>query len=277
MERAGDGAGARAGRCFSAAALPLLLLVGLTSATAVTLAAGVLTASLPVVLLSRDRGRKSGRPTVPTWVYALAGLAACAPAVAVMPKFVADGVILAAPAFDHSKVAIIDEIARLGLPPGNPAFGEAGQPSRLAYYYLWHFSAATLALVAGASGWEADVALTWFAAFSSLLLMTGMAVWLGGRAAAFWTIPLSLAGSLRPILDAALGPERRAACSPPTPGWADGWCRRAGPPSTSPRPAASSWRPSCSPAWRRPGTGGSSPSWPSLSRRASGARPGSAA
>ncbi len=192
---------------FSAAALPLFFLVGLTSATAVTLLACALTASLLAILLSRDRGREPGRPTVPAWAYALAGLAACAPAVAVMPKFVADGVILATPAFDHSKVALVDEIARLGLPPGNPAFGEAGRPSTLAYYYLWHFSAATLALAAGASGWEADVALTWFTAFSSLLLVTGAAVWLGGRAAASWTVPLSLAGSLRPVLDAALGPE----------------------------------------------------------------------
>ena len=91
---------------------------------------------------------------------------------------------LAGPIFDHSKVAIIDEMTRLGLPPGNPFFGEAGHDLPLAYYYLWHFSAAELALLPGVSGWEADIALSAFTAFSSVALMMGFAAWIGGRAAA---------------------------------------------------------------------------------------------
>ena len=39
-----------------------------------------------------------------------------------------------------------------------------------------------LALLTGISGWEADAALTWFAAFASLMLMMGLAAWFGGRA-----------------------------------------------------------------------------------------------
>ena len=81
--------------------------------------------------------------------------------------------------FDHAKAAIIDDIVRLGLPPGNPFFG-APEP-RLVYYYLWHFSAAIPAALWRTSGWEADIALTWFTAFASLCLMMGLAVSFGRR------------------------------------------------------------------------------------------------
>ena len=70
----------------------------------------------------------------------------------------------------------------------------------LAYYYLWHFSAAELALIPGVSGWEADIALSAFTAFSSVALMMGFAVWIGGRAAAgVWVVPLAFAASLHPV------------------------------------------------------------------------------
>ena len=127
---------------------------------------------------------------------------ALAPAVAILPKFSGDAVQLADPIFDHSKIAIVDAMARLGLPPVNPVFGEFGAPGHLAYYYLWHFSAAELALALGASGWEADIGLTWFTAFASLSLMMGVAVWLGKRAAAaIWVVVLAAAASLWVTLD----------------------------------------------------------------------------
>src|SRR5260370_15100536 len=106
---------------------------------------------------------------VPSWAYVLAASLAIAPAAAVLPKLVGDAVYLAAPIFDHAKVALIDDMMKFGLPPGNPFFGDASP--RLAYYYLWHFSASELALAAGIIGWEADVAMTWFSAFSSLAVM----------------------------------------------------------------------------------------------------------
>ena len=88
-------------------------------------------------------------------------------------------------------------MARLGLPPVNPVIGEAGAWSGLAYYYLWHFSAAEIALVTTRSGWEADVGLTWFTAFASLTLMMGLAVWLSKRGiAAIFVVALATAGSL---------------------------------------------------------------------------------
>ena len=139
-------------------------------------------------------------PAVPPWTIAaaalLAGVLALAPASAIVPKHYGDAVQLADPIFDHAKIAFIDSMARLGVPPVNPVFGEFGAPGRLAYYYLWHFSAAELALVARATGWEADIGLTWFTAFASLSLMMGLAVWLSKRSAAIWVAALAAAGSL---------------------------------------------------------------------------------
>ena len=121
---------------------------------------------------------------IPPWAFAVAVLIALIPAAAILPKFSGDGVWLADPIFDHAKSAVIDAIARLGLPPVNPVFGEVGGPTHLAYYYLWHFSAAEIALALSLSGWEADIGLTWFTAFASLCLMMGLAVWLAKRSIA---------------------------------------------------------------------------------------------
>ena len=139
---------------------------------------------------------------IPAWAFAAAAVLAVVPAVAILPKFSGDAVLLADPIFDHSKIAIVDAMARLGLPPVNPVFGEFGALGHLAYYYLWHFSAAELALALGASGWEADIGLTWFTAFASLSVMMGVAVWLGKRAAAaIWVVVLAAAASLWVTLD----------------------------------------------------------------------------
>ena len=145
---------------------------------------------------------------IPPWAFAAAAVLALAPAVAILPKFSGDAVQLADPIFDHSKIAIVDAMARLGLPPVNPVFGEFGAPGHLAYYYLWHFSAAELALALGASGWEADIGLTWFTAFASLSLMMGIAVWLSKRAAAaIWVVVLAAAASLWLTLDWIAGAD----------------------------------------------------------------------
>jgi hypothetical protein len=118
----------------------------------------------------------------PGWSYGLAVLLAMVPAAAVLPKHAGDAVLLAGPIFDHAKAALIDDMARLGLPPGNPFFADGGRP--FAYYYLWHFGAAEIARLLGRSGWEADAGLTWFSAFASLAAMMGMAMWLARRASA---------------------------------------------------------------------------------------------
>src|SRR5262249_53958318 len=134
---------------------------------------------------SNARARSLPGVVVPAWAYGLAALLAVIPTLAILPKETSDGIILAGPMFDHAKAAIIDDMARLGLPPGNPFFGSAGD--RLAYYYLWYVGAAQFARVLAISGWEADAAMTWFTAFASLSLMMGLAAWLARRAsAALW-------------------------------------------------------------------------------------------
>jgi hypothetical protein len=118
------------------------------------------------------------------------------PAAAVLPKRAGDAVYLADPIFDHAKVALIDDMIKFGLPAGNPFFAEP----QLAYYYLWHFSAAEIAVATGISGWEADAALTWFACAASLTLMIGLATWLAGRSAAVLAVVLAATASARPVL-----------------------------------------------------------------------------
>ncbi len=191
----------------SAAALPILILAGFSTTIVAIVSAAALVAGLVALLTQRSRHDSPPGPSVPVWAYLGAAVLALTPAVAIMPKVGIDGVAFAPPIFDHSKVALIDEITRLGLPPGNPFFGPLGEPApRLAYYYLWHFSAAELALLTGASGWEADIAMTWFTAFSSLALMLGLANWFSGRPTALlWVLLLNAALSCRVVLAGLFG------------------------------------------------------------------------
>jgi hypothetical protein len=188
---------------FNAAALPILFVTGFTSWTVALVAGTTLAAAAAVAIGSWRQALQL--PNAPSLAYGAAALLALAPAIAIWPKFAGDGVRLTPQMYDHSKIAIIDDIARLGLPPGNPFFGDA-EP-HLAYYYLWHFSGAVLSKLLGVSGWEADIALTWFTAFASLTLMMALAVRFGGRRAALWVVLVSVPLSARPILLAALGQE----------------------------------------------------------------------
>jgi hypothetical protein len=156
--------------------------------------------------------------SVPLWTYGAAALLAIAPAAAVLPKWTGDGVSLDYRIFDHAKVALIDDLMKFGLPAGNPFFAEP----HLAYYYLWHFSAAELAATIGISGWEADAAMTWFAAAASLAMMMGIAAWLGGRSATILAVVLSASASARPVLGWIFGADRIDAVIEPAEGFA-GW------------------------------------------------------
>jgi hypothetical protein len=154
---------------------------------------------------------------MPRWewrAWLLAGAVAVLPAFAIMPKYADGGVLLAPPMFDHVKVAMIDAMVRQGLPPANPFFGGAGSHA-LAYYYLWHFSAAVLAKLLAVSGWAADVAMTWFTAFASLTLMMGLAVYAGGRRAPLLVALLCIPASLRPVAGWIFGRASVQAALPP--------------------------------------------------------------
>jgi hypothetical protein len=193
---------------FSAVALQILSLIGFSPLTVIGLAAlGLLFTGLclrrPALLSAPSIGIN------PWWLGAAAiavAILALVPALALLPKYSGVGVHLADPIFDHSKIAIIDAMTRQGLPPVNPVFGEAGAAGRLVYYYLWHFSAAALALPLHISGWEADIGLTWFTAFASLCLMMCVAVWLSKKAgAAILVMTLAAGASLREVLSFVFG------------------------------------------------------------------------
>jgi hypothetical protein len=184
----------------SATVLPIYFWTGLSPTAVFAIGAlCILGAGFSMSLPARDADAGT-EPAIPPWMIAAAavsaGILALVPAAAILPKPYGDAAQLAGPIFDHAKIAFIDSMARLGVPPVNPVFGEFGAPGRLAYYYLWHFSAAEIALVAGATGWEADIGLTWFTAFASLSLMMGLAVWLSKRSAAIWVAALATAGSI---------------------------------------------------------------------------------
>ena len=181
----------------SAASLPIYLLFGFSP----FVVAGIGAVCVLVAGFSLSQPRSAGEiepaRTIPVLAFAGAAVVALLPAATILPKSSAGAFWLADATFDHAKIAIVDAMTRLGLPPVNPVFGEADASSGLAYYYLWHFSAAEIALVTSMSGWEADVGLTWFTAFASLSLMMGLAVWLSKRAtAAIWVVALAAAGSL---------------------------------------------------------------------------------
>jgi hypothetical protein len=185
----------------SAAALPAFELIGFSRAAVMIISAICILASGGSIWAPAARRNGGVVPAAPAWVYAAAGAAAIlalAPAAALLPKFSGAAVYLSDPIFDHSKIAIIDAMTRQGLPPINPIFDEFGTPGQLAYYYLWHFSAAGVALTLGVSGWEADIGLTWFTAFASLTLMMALAVWLSKDSrTAILVVLLAAAASLR--------------------------------------------------------------------------------
>lgn len=184
-----------------AASLALFLVLPFSVVTVAMVAGLLLVMAVLALRITPYPDEPGDSQYVPAWTYVPAGLLAMVPAAAVLPKPYGSAVYLAAPIFDHAKVAIIDDIAKFGVPAGNPFFGEAGEAARLVYYYLWHFTAAQIAAVSGAGGWEADAALTWFTAFASLALMMGLAVWCCRRSgAAVMVVLLCAAGSGRPLL-----------------------------------------------------------------------------
>ena len=189
----------------SAMSLPIFTLIGFSPVTVVGLAAFVFFAGGGSLLPRRSEAAPVAAPTIPAWSYAAAAALALVPAIAILPKFSGGGVHLADPIFDHSKIAIIDAMVRQGLPPIDPVFAAFGTADRLVYYYLWHFSAAELASALHVSGWEADIALTWFTAFASLTLMMGIAAWLSKKSgAAILVVVLAAGTSLRTVLSASL-------------------------------------------------------------------------
>lgn len=191
---------------FSAATLPILTIIGFNAVTVIAVSMLFLVGGAGLVLAPPRERDDSAAAAIPIWSYLAAAVLALGPAAALLPKQTAAGVQLADPIFDHAKIAAIDAIARQGLPPVDPAFGGVGATGRLAYYYLWHFSAAELVLPLHVMGWEAAIGLTWFTAFASLALAMGVAVWLSKKpSAALLVVLVAGAASLRVALSWIFG------------------------------------------------------------------------
>ena len=184
---------------FSVIGLPVFLHLPYTPFCTFAFVLVFLVASL--ALLRLPKLQPVGAATLPWWVVAAAGILALLPAIAIVPKYADGGILLGPQMYDHAKVAIIDQIMRQGMPPQNPFFGLAGTPSGLAYYYLWYFAAALAGSLLHVRGWTADIAMTWFTAFSSAVLMMALAVHITGRMRAIWLVAaLCIPASIRPFL-----------------------------------------------------------------------------
>ena len=101
---------------LSVVELPLFSIVGMSrpAVLAVTLlfAAGAaisLWGSRPTLAASRPAG-------LVMIALAMAALLALTPMAAIVPKITAGGVALAEPIFDHSKIGMVDEMVRSGVP-----------------------------------------------------------------------------------------------------------------------------------------------------------------
>lgn len=191
----------------SVVALPIFFVLPFTASTIALVAAAALvvawTASRRVPVI--DDTSRDG-PRVPAAAWAAAAVVATICAAAILPKPVGDAVVLSDQIFDHAKIAMVDDMARLGLPAGNPFLASDGSSGRLSYYYLLHFAAAELARSLNATGWEAEVATTFFAAFTSLAAMMGLAVRFSGRSsAALWAVAIAATSSARVLLEWTFG------------------------------------------------------------------------
>ncbi len=181
---------------FSVLALPILSSTGFSAFAC--WGSAILAAALAAWVWRQRRAAPSA--ALPIWSVALAVAWGLLPLMAIMPKPVPDGLLVAPPLFDHVKIAVVDAILRSGLPVPNPFYGPGGR-GVFAYYYVWHFSAALLARLFGAAGWTAEAAMTGFTASASILLVLGVARALGGRSLALLlSALLCLPGSLRPVL-----------------------------------------------------------------------------
>ncbi|MBB4277665.1 hypothetical protein [Rhizobium mongolense] len=190
---------------FGAAGVSIFHVVALT---AVNLYVVVLALSAVAFWLSNDSVDPLLRsPTSPGLAWLTVAFLLCLlPTFAIVPQYYGESASLGHPIWDHAKIAIINEIAQNGLPPSNPYYSEAGSPNTLIYHYIWYFIAACLSVVTGATGWEADIALTGMTALFSTVVVAWLAVARSRCAnAAWWVLPLLLIASLKPIVQFVSG------------------------------------------------------------------------
>ena len=111
----------------SAVTLPVYDWIGFSPITVVAIGALCILVSGFSLSLPAPGSDAESALTVPAWALAAAAILALVPAAAILPKFAGDAVQLADPIFDHAKSAMIDAMARLGLPPVNPVLGNSAR------------------------------------------------------------------------------------------------------------------------------------------------------
>jgi hypothetical protein len=140
----------------------------------------------------------------------LLGIAAWSiiPTMNIFPALYQGGLFVNVHIFDHAKVAIVDAIAREGLLPINPYYAPEGETIPLIYYYTWHFLASQLKLLAGVTGWQAEVAFNWFTGLATLGFLCALAIRMTQKAIAGALLLLfALAHSPASLLPSLLGPR----------------------------------------------------------------------
>jgi hypothetical protein len=106
------------------------------------------------------------------------------PVLDIIPLVHEEGIFVNINIFDHLKIAIVDSIVREGFPVLNPFYAPGGEKVPLIYYYGWHFLVAQVKLLSSVTGWQAEVAYSWFTVFAIMSLLIGVAIRLSGKARA---------------------------------------------------------------------------------------------
>lgn len=140
------------------------------------------------------------------WLLAAASLWGLVPAFDIYPFLYQDGLYVNGQIYDHMKIAFVDGIAREGLPPLNPFYAPAGERIPLIYYYTWHFFGAQIKTLSGVSGWQAEVAMSWFTSFANVAFISALAVRISSRLwAGFALLLMGLASPPAAILPQIMG------------------------------------------------------------------------
>lgn len=135
-----------------------------------------------------------------------AALWALVPTINIYPAIYENGLFVNWHIHDHMKIAIINSIVREGLPPLNPYYAPLGERIPLIYYYAWHFDASLIKLLTSVSGWQAEVAFTWFTSFSTVSLLAALAIRVTGKiVTGFYVLLLALIGPSSDILPHIMG------------------------------------------------------------------------
>lgn len=141
-----------------------------------------------------------------SWLLFLAMLWALVPTVNIYPFLFENGIYINGQIFDHMKIALINSMTREGFPPLNPFYAPEGERIPLIYYYGWHFNAAIIKMLTGATGWQTEIGFAWFSSFSILCFLMAMAIRLSNQIkAGYWLLLLAFTSPVIKILPHIMG------------------------------------------------------------------------